>query len=313
MTENLDDDDLLIDFLYFFLREECKLGKVTSQKISAQFTNLESFVKFKFRRFKNKKSIDGHKLIRGFNDEMVSKIENLINLINISIDINQNFQQAIGRKFIRNIILILKTLNLEKLNPNPFLIKALNLTKVDELIHFIIYQRADRSMVTSFGNTLEFLVAASGAEKLPKGFDLLKKKENEKYFIQVKSGTSDMDKDQVVYWRKRIDQVEEEGHHGYIGMCYGKRGDPNAVSLKLMEKYLPEWEDRTLVGKELWKFVSGKQDYYKTVLTSLDNAANQIFRTNSIIDEINSAIEKIIIEFKNKFGDDIESFIQSKF
>lgn len=313
MTKNLDDDDLLVDFLFFFLREECELGKVTSQKISAQFKNLESFVEFKFREFKNWKSIDGHKLIRGFNDEKISKIENMINLINTSLDINQNFQQAIGRKFIRNIILIIKKLNLEKLNPNPFLIKVLNLRKVDELIQFIIYQRADRSIVTSFGNTLEFLVAASGAEKLPKGFDVLKMKETEKHFIQVKSGTSDMDKDQVEFWSKKIDHVEDEGHHGHIGMCYGKRDDANAISLKLMEKYLPEWEDKTLVGKELWKFVSGKQDYYKTVLTSLNNAANQIFGSNSIIDEINSVIEKVITDFHSKFGDDIESYIQSKF
>ncbi|KKL94418.1 hypothetical protein LCGC14_1864860, partial [marine sediment metagenome] len=310
---NSQDNETLIEFLEYFLREECGLGKVTSRKIAAQFNDLESFINFNFQAFKSLRGADEKKLVWGFNDDHVSKIAKKIKLINRILSVSRNFQQSIGRKFLSKIILNLRNIELDQLRPNPFLIKLMNLNKVDDIIQFIIFQRADRSIVTSFGTCLEFLVSASGAEKLARGFDVLKIKDNEKHYIQVKSGTSDMDKDQIESWGENIEQIENEGHHGYIGMCYGRRDDPKAISLNLMKAYLPEWERKTLVGKELWEFVSDDETYHEIVLKSLEEAAKQILENRSILDEIESAAEKLILEFQSKFGENIEDYIKTIF
>ncbi|MFP4009071.1 MAG: hypothetical protein ACLFV6_13860 [Spirulinaceae cyanobacterium] len=55
---------------------------------------------------------------------------------------------------------MLENLNLDDLNPNPFLIQALNLDNPQELIKLNVYMAATRSIVTSMGFFIEKLLVA---------------------------------------------------------------------------------------------------------------------------------------------------------
>lgn len=312
MITNSNGDEILFNFLFDFLFRECKFGKTTSTKIAAQFTDLEKFVKFNFSTFKEYRSADGNKLIRGFKDEHISKIKKKINFIKPDIPLVENFLQLIGRDFIRTQIKNLRNTTLEKLNPNPFLITVLNLNNVDKMIEFLVFQRAARSIVTSFGFCLERLLIASGSEQMTKGFDIFKIINGITHYIQVKSGTSDMDKDQITYWKDKIIEVERNGSKGYIGMPYGKK-DKNAITINLMKSYLPNWEARTLIGKELWDFISEEDNFHEKVIESLKLSAFEILNHHTIINEITSTIKRVNNEYRQKFGDSIDNYIKTLF
>ncbi|MBD3213430.1 MAG: hypothetical protein GF311_12555 [Candidatus Lokiarchaeota archaeon] len=304
--------EVLYRFLEYFLNNECELGDVTSTKIASQFSTLDGFLNFDFEKFKEMRSADGYKLIRGFRDEYIQRIRDKLHIINSELSVNENFIQSIGREFIRQNLQNIQELRLAHLNPNPFLINILNLREIDEMIEFLVFQRVSRSIVTSFGTCVENLLIASGTRKLKKGFDILKIIDEVSHYIQVKSGTSDMDKDQIKYWQKKIEEVEAEGHQGYIGMTYGK-DDENAISISLMKSYLPNWEARTLIGKELWEFVSGEVDFHLKVLERIKKAAEEILSLNSIVDEIENTTQHITNEFKEKYGKNIEHYLKSLF
>jgi len=312
MISNSKKDELLFNFLNDFLQKECKLGKITATKIAAQFTDLEKFVKFNFNKFKTYRSADGNKLIRGFKDEYTIKIKKKLKFLKPEIPLIENYLQLIGRDFNRTQILNLRSLNLEKLNPNPFLITVLNLNNVVEMIEFLDFQRAARSIVTFFGFCLERLLIASGSVQMKKGFDVFKIIDGITHYIQVKSGTSDMDKDQITFWKSKIIDVENKGSKGYIGMPYGKK-DENAITLNLMKSYLPNWEARTLIGKELWEFISEEDNFHEKVLECLKLSALEILNNGTILNEINTTKERIKTEFRKIFGENVENYIKSLF
>jgi len=43
MNKDTEENELLFDYLFYFLKKECKLGKDTSTKIASQFTELNKF------------------------------------------------------------------------------------------------------------------------------------------------------------------------------------------------------------------------------------------------------------------------------
>ncbi len=306
-------ENLLFDLLSHFLIEECSVGKITAIRIATRFCTLSEFLDFNFENLPNIKSEGGRKLFR-ISKQHIENIQSAVNLnkLDQNKSVQENYLMSIGRVFVSTQIKNISEITLEILNPNPFLIKALNFKDVNKFIGFIVFQRATRSIVTSFGFAFEKLLVASGAKKLPKGFDVLKEISNIEHYIQVKSGTSDMDKDQIIHWKGLIEEKEEEGHNAYIGMPYGKR-DGHGLTIALMRQYLPDWEARTLIGQELWDFISGKNNYHEIVLKNLRIAATQILRKESIIVSIDKAIEKVSLEFIEKYNDDINAYISSLF
>jgi len=222
----------------------------------------------------------------------------------------------ISSKYVNNWIKIVNGLKLEDLNINPLLVTSLNLNTPKELIEFSVYASAIRSVVTSMGYLVEnFLLATSkDVEKPEKTWDIIKTDQNGKrYYIQVKSGPNDMDYDQIRTWAKEIENVEKEGNKGYIGITYGKR-DNKTVTFSLLEQYLKDWENKTLIGRELWEFLSGDKNFIDRVISTLRKVALDILKTDSMITVIESSIERITRDFIEKFGDGadgVKKFIDS--
>ncbi len=190
------------------------------------------------------------------------------------------------------------------INMNPFLIRALNLKTPKEVIRFNAYQTITRSIVTSMGTSLEYMVGNSGARMGKKGewYDVVKKIGESTYWIQVKSGPNNINKDQIEKFAEKFAKTEEEkNQYARLGIVYGKR-DLDTVSIGLVKNYLKNWEEQLLVGSELWEFVSCEENYHVKVLKWIDDVATEILQNKSIDGEISRSISKLTREFVKKYG-----------
>jgi len=290
-------------------------SKDRAVRISGYFDDLEEFLNvtedqlFNIRTPSNRKILDK-------ND-----IDNIINTVRAEI-FNKGYTTLeiyiyiISSKYVNNWIKIVNGLKLEDLNINPLLVTSLNLNTPNELIRFSVYASAIRSIVTSMGYLVEnFLLATSkDVEEPEKTWDIIKTDQNgKKHYIQVKSGPNDMNYDQIRTWAEEIENVEKEGNKGYIGITYGKR-DNKTVTFSLLEQYLKDWENKTLIGRELWEFLSGDKIFIDRVISTLRKVALDILKTDSMITVIESSIERITRDFIEKFGDGadgVKKFIDS--
>ncbi len=311
-----EESDILYDFLLFLLTREYGISSSTARRFASQFDSLEEVLNHKDRIGLLTRAT-GEKLI--VHKGTVAKIKNALDAINPQLSLQQNYILSIGRVFSRRQIENIQKLTLDDINPNPFLLKALHLKSAEELIEILGFARITRSIVTSFGFFFEDLLVASGATKVKeRGFDIYKLKDGVRFFIQCKSGTNDMDKDQIVFWINKIRELEKEDVHarGLIGMPYGKR-DSNTVSLGLLKQYFKEeLESHVLIGKELWEFISGKPEFHAEVLELLEEASMSILKNRSVYEVIKEKIFDMINEFHSKYGqgkEAITNFLQSNF
>ena len=202
---------------------------------------------------------------------------------------------------------MVQNLTLGKIHPNPFLIRALNLNTPEEVVRLNVYMTATRSIVTSMGFFIQKLLisCSESAESPPgkSGWDAIKTtSDGEKCWIQVKSGPNDMDKDQIVYWAAKIEEKIQEGDRAYIGIAYGKRTN-KTVTLGLLKQILPNSEMITLIGRELWDFVSEDTRYTVNLFEVLRHSASQVLAQSSIDEAIERCSDRIIAEFIGKYGE----------
>ena len=112
-----------------------------------------------------------------------------------------------------------------------------------------------------------------------------------------------MDADQIRHWLPQIERKIVEGDGAYIGIAYGKR-KTSSVTMGLFKTYLPDWEKRTLIGRELWDFISEDETYHEKLFPALADAAAQILGTASIEEKIKACVERLTDEFCQKFGNE---------
>jgi hypothetical protein len=199
---------------------------------------------------------------------------------------------------------------------NPLLVKVLNIHTPRELVGFQVEMAATRSIVTSMGFYLEQLVWASSdeIEKAPRdsNWDFKMTRGGRNHWLQIKSGPNDMDKDQISHWAKKIEEKISAGDEAYLGFTYGKKAAVS-VTLGLLKQYLPDWEMRVMVGKELWQFVSGDPQHHTRLCNILRQAALTVLHKSSIVSELNIAVKRITTEFETKYGhgeEAVEKFIR---
>jgi hypothetical protein len=213
---------------------------------------------------------------------------------------------------------MLEEITLDRLSPNPFLIKCLNLRNAREVVELNIYMFATRSIVTSMGFFVEKLLLASSesAAACDKPWDVVKIHEDgRRSWIQVKSGPNDMDADQIRLWSGLIANKIAAGDEAFIGITYGKRGS-SSVTLGLFKTYLPDWERRTLIGRELWDFISEDPKYHEKIFPLLAEAAAKVLGHDSIEFRIQQCIDKVTKEFERRYStedDAVEKYLADIF
>lgn len=279
--------------------------------IAAHFSTLSRFKKTSIKSFNEIKTIEGDRAFR----KLTLKEENVIKSLQKELDLNysveQNFIKILTKSFINTQLNNVSSLSLETLNANPILCTALNFQSPKEFIKFYTYQSCGRSIVTSMGFLIQKLLLYS-SENVNEGFkvkggkgkwDLVIDRMGEvKTFLEIKSGFNDMDKAQVQYYNDEIELVERLGFKGFVGFAYGKKTD-DTITRAHLKKYLKDWEDKTLVGKELWDFVSENDNYHSLLIETIDTVAKSAFKNKSIVRKIDEKIKELIIEFDKNFKD----------
>jgi len=217
--------------------------------------------------------------------------------------IADNLLILITRNFVKKQTKMLDDLTLDKLSPNPFLVQCLNLKTAREVVELNVFMFATRSIVTSMGFFIEKLLLASSdsVSKGKKPWDLLVTRgKQKKSWIQVKSGPNDMDADQIRHWANLIAEKVRAGSNAYIGVTYGKRTTAS-VTMGLFGNYLPNWNKRTLIGRELWDFVSKDPNYHHRLFPLLSEAASQILKSESIEKRISDSVDRLTLEFSRRY------------
>jgi len=296
----------LHEMLAFVLKHDVGLTQGKARSLASYFTDISEFLNITEEALANIKGVGG-KLTINLSEEEIKKIMAIKELgyLDNGISVSENFLGAISRAFTKRQMEMIGSLNLAKLSPNPLLVKALNIHTPEELIKVNVYMVVTRSIVTSMGFFVEQLLLASSdsVRKAPKGsgWDLIKTKGSGMHWVQVKSGPNDMDKDQIVFWAEKIAAKVAEGDKAYIGITYGKRTN-ETVTIGLMKQLLPEWEMKTLIGVELWDFISDDPIYHTRLFDTLRKSAQQVLGQCSICEEIEKCIERITSEFIGTYG-----------
>jgi len=269
------------------------------------FTDLKQFLGVAKRKLVGPLTVEGKPVLR-LKDAQIEAIDRLRKKqINPKQTVSENYIAVISRRFAVRQVEMIRAMNVETLAVNPLLVKALNIHTPEELVSFHVEMAATRSIVTSMGFYLEQLVWASSdsIEKAPRdsNWDFKLTRGGRDHWLQIKSGPNDMDKDQISHWAKKIQEKISAGAEAYIGMAYGKRSAVT-VSLGLLKQYLPDWEMRVLVGKELWQFVSGDATHHKRLCSILRQAALTVLHKASIVTELKRAAKRITAEFEATYG-----------
>lgn len=287
--------------------------------IASHFSTLSGFKLASIDSLNNLRTIEGERCFKTLTQKEVNAIIRFQEEIDLSKSIVENFIKILTQEFVNKQLLMLSSLSIDKFNANPILCKALNFRTPGDFIRYNTYQSVGRSIVTSMGFLVQNLLLYSNEyvfdgkyyeEGNRTKFDLvIDGLEEVKSFIEVKSGFNDMDSGQVKHYAEEIRIVEEAGHKGYIGITYGKKDD-NTVTASLLKTYVPNWESRTLVGKELWNFISGNKNYHTILIENIDKIANTVLHNVSIVQKIEDKISELTEDFHNHY-DNLENYYTS--
>jgi hypothetical protein len=280
--------------------------------IAYHFGDIGSFLRATKEDFENISFVGGEKPIK-LTDTDFEKIQKFqqSNLIDSTLTVQENFVKVLVTEFINRQLQMIESLKLETLNVNPILAGALNLDNEEDLIRYYVYQAISRSIVTSVGFLVQNLILYA-SEYVHTGkdddlgeqtkWDIFVDKINAiKAYLEIKSGTNDVNKTQIHHYRNEIELVEKQGFHAFIGETYGKRED-KTVTHSLMKQYLPDWEKRTLIGKELWIFITDDENYHQKLVEMLLSASKQVLANQTIISKIEDSIPPILAEFHLKYN-----------
>jgi hypothetical protein len=279
--------------------------------IGSHYSTLERFLNASIDDYNAFKTVEGEPCFKKLTNKEIETINEFKQQISPNESIEQNFISILTSDFINKQIRMLEALTVEKLNSNPMLCRALNFQTANDLVRYNAYAAISRSIVTSMGFLIQNLLLYS-SENVYDGKDY-KEGDKTKYdivveslngvrsYIEVKSGPNDLDAAQIKHYKEEIEKVEKRGYKGFIGITYGKRGD-GSVSINLFEQYLPKWNDRTLIGQELWDYVTNNPDYHDILMNKIQQVAESLLGMDSIVVKIEDRITQLTTEFEDKFA-----------
>lgn len=223
--------------------------------------------------------------------------------------------EAIFTKMASNTFDRIRSVSLDDHAINPFVAVLVARTPSD-LAEFIVNQRAERGLVTSFGMQLQNIARLVGSVMHSSGVagadlegmhDALKRH----VLMQVKSGPDTVNLDIASQIRTKLNQAERRIRAGglpaawsvdkMLGMCYGQPRHRNGFVLRLGE----DGVDVDKIGREFWTFIADDPNLYKELfslaLVVASNYKNSSGKTLAqAISDSKDALER---EIATKYGD----------
>lgn len=242
----------------------------------------------------------GTPILRLEQAEEIINIRNLLLPIGVK-DVRQLWITYLVRDFVERAIQEIQNTDFDKLLINPFLIQAFNFTDHKEVIAFCFYQKVTRSIVTSWGFTVERMLLVSGGIPVKKGFDLLLRRKGKEYHLQIKSSPNTMDFDQVQNLNNNIRKLQEaENKIGMLGVTYGIKDS----HLSSIMQGVTGYPKRVLVGHELWDFVANEKGYTTKVLEWASAGMTNNTNFSTLLDNKRLSI---VSDWESKYGSGLAS------
>lgn len=216
--------------------------------------------------------------------------------------------QEIFQAFLHNQVRTVQRLKIEDLHINPFLIrilaKEMGLQDAISIVRWLVSQRLERSMVTSFGLALQEAAKSFSEATGVEGADILKIKDGRHYYIQVKSGPNTIPKDLGVRISQllRSAQRRNRGSVALFGMCYGSREQVSSIVQKYVEQ---EGGIGWLTGREFWEFVSDSPDCIQEIFEIAGEVGDN-FRSpdgKTLGEIVARKIAELSDDFRQLYGD----------
>lgn len=234
------------------------------------------------------------------------------------LSIQETWVYYLGRQFLKAQVSMVSALTFQDFDINPLLATALNLDTPRKIISFNVYQTITRSVVTSWGDTVEQIAKFVGCRdndyiiegKTGTNFDLVKGIKGVDYYIQIKSGPNTMNVGMVTSLNEAIQKLEtgKKNSKGILGMTYGIR---SRISNQILAN-LHDADSRMKVGRELWDFISEKTNFHKDLFKLLDNSSKGLL-DKSFIELIESKITEFENYWKSTFKDSAINEVLEKY
>jgi len=155
----------------------------------------------------------------------------------------------------------IEEIKFEDLDFNPYILKLMNLQTADEIAEFMISQRVERSLFTTYGHRIQKI--AKDISQTPKGAassEVIKEKNGRKNHIYMKAGPNTVNKGISEEVNAAFDKTRasDAAAQIFLGMTYGRRGRVNSI----IQRYSHvSW----LMGREFWEFISDDPDCAKKI------------------------------------------------
>lgn len=296
--------------------------RVTKDKfaiIGSRYGTLVGFKMASIDTFNTFTTEDGTPCFRALTQKERNALQSLQSMIDPNISIEENFIKLLTKDFIRRQEFAISNITLEGLNANPLLCKALKLNTPEEFVKFYTYSAISRSIVTSMGFLVQDLMLYSNTnvfdgKNYPATYGtkwdvVIEKLNGTKSYIEVKSGPNDLDKTQILAYDKAINLVLQHGEEAYLGISYGKK-EGQYVSTSILETYMADWREKTLIGAELWDYISDNPEYHNVLMNTIHETAESYLGDISLVQCIDNKISSLVDDF-NRLYNSMDSFYNS--
>ena len=250
------------DLIVYLCKKVAGVGEKTATAVAVYLGSMENLFD-RIETIHDLKKVNGKKVL---NDSQIDELKTILNeyVPQKTIELRRTWISVLIRDFVKNCIREIRETDLNTLLINPFLIKAFGFDDHKEVVTFYFYQKVTRSVVTSWGFTVEALLLCSGAEESDlEGFDIKVAQEEKEYHFQVKSSPNTMSIEQVRQLNTHIQKIKDTTKQlPMLGMTYGRREQINSQ----IQSTLMGYPQSTLIGREFWDFIARETGYCQKTL-----------------------------------------------
>jgi hypothetical protein len=194
----------------------------------------------------------------------------------------------------------IRKLSISDIDFNPFLLMSLGLNTPREIAEFVVRQRLERSLVTSFGQRIQNVAMAitergTGVE----GADICKEKNGIRYYIQMKTGPKTVNKDIMEQISTLLVSAarRNRGSVPLLGMTYGNSEMVSSIVRKYSQV---DW----IIGREFWSFISEDEGSAKEIFNLIRELDTEGDDTDIAFSEyLDQKISELSEQIIDKYGD----------
>ena len=206
----------------------------------------------------------------------------------------------------------LEDITFEDLDFNPFILKLMNLKSADEIAEFMISQRVERSLFTTYGHRIQKI--AKMLSQTPKdagSSEIVKEKEGRKNYIQLKAGPNTVNKGISIEVNQFLEKTKATDPDAglFLGMTYGKRGRVSSIIHRYSHV---SW----LMGREFWEFISDDPNCARRIFEIACEVAENFKPTGVALSYRQMKLPKmkeIAEEIKHRYGEDEDTMWRNLF